>query len=32
MNLGLAMADVALGGLVVDRAAELGVGDWVRFP
>jgi ornithine cyclodeaminase/alanine dehydrogenase-like protein (mu-crystallin family) len=32
MNMGLAMADVALGGLVVDRAAELGAGDLVRFP
>lgn len=32
MNMGLAMADVALGGLVVDRAAQLGAGDLVRFP
>lgn len=32
INMGLAMADVALGGLVVDRAAEHGAGDLVRFP
>ena len=32
MNMGLAMADVALGGLLVDRAAELGAGELVRFP
>ena len=32
LNMGLAMADVALGGLLVDRSTELAVGDLVRFP
>lgn len=32
LNMGLAMADVALGGLSLDRAVQRGVGDRVRFP
>lgn len=32
LNMGIAMADVAFGGLIMDRAREAGIGTPVRFP
>lgn len=32
LNMGVAMADVALAGLCLDRARELGAGHPVEFP
>lgn len=32
MNMGIAMDDVALGALVVDRAEQAGIGRYIEFP
>lgn len=32
LNMGIAMDDVALGALVVDRAEEAGIGRYIEFP
>ena len=32
LNMGIAMDDVALGGLIFERAAEMGAGRTIDFP
>ena len=32
LNMGIAMDDVALSSLVLDRAAEAGIGRYIEFP